>query len=329
MKKLAVALSLSAGIFTMTACSSSGSDSEVVVETEAGDVTKDEFYQKLKEQNGDSVLQQLVLQTVLEGQYDVSDEEVEEQLNELKEQYGDQFQMVLQQSGFSDEESFKEVLRMNILQEKALTEDIEVSEEELQQAYERETTEIEASHILVEDEQTAQDLRKEIEEGADFATLAKANSVDPGSKDQGGELGFFGTGAMVPEFEDAAYNMEVGEISQPVQTENGWHIIKVTDKREIENPESFEEMKPELKRQVATEKIDQQAAQQKLQQMIQDANVDVKIEEFQGLFEQQQAPAASEQPAEQPAEESGEGSSENSGEGSSENSGEGSGESEQ
>lgn len=296
MRKLAMAFSLSAGILALTACSSSGDDSEVVVETEAGNVTKEQFYEELKTQNGESVLQELVLRTVLEGQYDVSEEEVDAQINELKDQYGDQFEMVLQQSGFSDEDEFREVLRLNILQEKALTEDIEVTDEEIQQAYEREKTEIEASHILVEDEETAQNLREEIEEGADFATIAEANSVDPGSAEAGGELGFFGTGAMVPEFEEAAYNLEVGEISEPIQTTNGWHIIKVTDKREVEDIAPLEEMEDELRRQIATEKIDQTAAQEKLQQLMDDANIDVKIEEYQGLFDNQ-VPAATEEPA--------------------------------
>lgn len=301
-----MAFSLSAGILALTACSSSEEDSAVVVETDAGNVTQEQFYEELKNQNGESVLQELVLRTVLEGEYEVTDEEVNSQLEELKEQYGDQFEMVLQQSGFSDEEEFKEVLRLNILQEKALTEDIEVTDEEIQQAYEREQTEIEASHILVEDEETAQDLRQEIEDGADFATIAEANSIDPGSAEQGGELGFFGVGQMVPEFEDAAYNMEVGEISEPIQTTNGWHIIKVTDKREVEDMPPLEEMEDQLRRQIATEKIDQSTAQDKLQQLMDDANINVQVEEFEGLFDSP-APAATEQPVEEaPAEESAE-----------------------
>ncbi|MCX6037829.1 MAG: peptidylprolyl isomerase [Chloroflexi bacterium] len=84
-----------------------------------------------------------------------------------------------------------------------------------------------ARHILVADEATAQGVREQLLAGADFATLAAANSLDTGSKDKGGDLGWFGKGKMLAEFETAAFALQVGEISQPVQTTAGWHIIQV------------------------------------------------------------------------------------------------------
>jgi parvulin-like peptidyl-prolyl isomerase len=84
-----------------------------------------------------------------------------------------------------------------------------------------------ARHILVADEATAQSIREQLLAGADFATLAAANSLDTGSKDKGGDLGWFGKGKMLAEFETAAFALQVGEISQPVQTTAGWHIIQV------------------------------------------------------------------------------------------------------
>jgi len=83
-----------------------------------------------------------------------------------------------------------------------------------------------ARHILVADEATAQSVREQLLAGADFATLAAQYSLDTGSKDTGGDLGWFGKGKF-PEFETAAFAMQVGEISQPVQTTYGWHIIQV------------------------------------------------------------------------------------------------------
>jgi peptidyl-prolyl cis-trans isomerase D len=84
-----------------------------------------------------------------------------------------------------------------------------------------------ARHILVADEATAQSVRSQLLAGADFATLAAQDSIDTGSKDKGGDLGWFGKGQMIVEFETAAFALKVGEISQPVQSTEGWHIIQV------------------------------------------------------------------------------------------------------
>ena len=91
------------------------------------------------------------------------------------------------------------------------------------------TTEVKASHILVKTEQEAQELYNEIKNGASFAQIAQEKSLCP-SGQNGGDLGFFGKGMMVKPFEDAAFALEVGEISQPVQTQFGWHLIELTGK---------------------------------------------------------------------------------------------------
>ena len=84
-----------------------------------------------------------------------------------------------------------------------------------------------AAHILVSDEHTAGMLRQKIVEGFDFAELARTHSACP-SKQQGGNLGSFGPGQMVKPFEDATFALEVGDLSEPVQTQFGWHLIKRT-----------------------------------------------------------------------------------------------------
>ncbi len=82
--------------------------------------------------------------------------------------------------------------------------------------------------------------------GADFAQLAKENSTEPGSKDQGGELGFFVHGQMVPQFEAVAFKLKKGEVSEPFETQFGWHIIRVDDRRQKEPP-SFEAVKDTIR----------------------------------------------------------------------------------
>lgn len=105
--------------------------------------------------------------------------------------------------------------------------------------------EVQASHILVKDEAKAQEVAKKLLAGGDFGALAKEYSEDPGSKDKGGVLGFFGRGQMVKEFELVAFSMEKGETSQPVKTQFGYHIIRVVDKRKKEPPK-FDEVKGEI-----------------------------------------------------------------------------------
>ena len=95
--------------------------------------------------------------------------------------------------------------------------------------------EFNASHILVDSEDKAKALKAEIDGGKDFAEVAKANSSD-GSAANGGDLGWFGAGQMVPEFETAVSAMQVGAVSAPVKTQFGWHIIKLNDKRETTPP---------------------------------------------------------------------------------------------
>ncbi len=89
-------------------------------------------------------------------------------------------------------------------------------------------SQVKASHILVKTEEEAKNLYNEIKSGKDFAELAMEYSSCPSGRN-GGDLGFFPKGVMVKPFEDAAFSLEVGELSQPVQTQFGWHLILVTD----------------------------------------------------------------------------------------------------
>lgn len=127
-----------------------------------------------------------------------------------------------------------------------------VTEETLKARYEEmveETppvTERKARHILLETEDAAKEVIAELDEGADFAELAKEHSTGP-SAEQGGDLGYFTSDQMVPEFSQAAEKLEPGEYSEePVKSEFGWHVIKVEDRREKPAP-SFDELEPQLR----------------------------------------------------------------------------------
>lgn len=118
--------------------------------------------------------------------------------------------------------------------------------------------EVSARHILVESRDKAREIYEKIQHGADFAQLAKENSNDPGSKDQGGALGFFSRGQMVPQFEDAAFSLKQGEMGQPFETQFGWHIIKVDERRQRAAP-AFEAVKDRVKAAAIHEKAKQVA----------------------------------------------------------------------
>ena len=105
--------------------------------------------------------------------------------------------------------------------------------------------EIKASHILVKEEAQAKDIAAKLAKGGDFAALAKEFSLDPGSKDKGGDLDYFGKGQMVPEFEAAAFALEKGKISAPIKTNFGYHIIKLDDKRP-RKPPAFDAVKDRI-----------------------------------------------------------------------------------
>jgi peptidyl-prolyl cis-trans isomerase C len=104
--------------------------------------------------------------------------------------------------------------------------------------------EVHARHILVATEDEAKAIEDQLKKGADFAALAKEKSKDPGAAD-GGDLGYFTKDQMVPEFADAAFKLEKGQISDPVHTQFGWHIIKVEDKRTKPTP-TFDQVKAQL-----------------------------------------------------------------------------------
>lgn len=104
--------------------------------------------------------------------------------------------------------------------------------------------EVHARHILVETEDEAKQIIADLKKGGDFAALAKAKSKDPGGA-EGGDLGFFTRGQMVPEFSDAAFKLPAGQLSDPVKSQFGWHVIKVEEKRNKKAPD-FDQVKPQI-----------------------------------------------------------------------------------
>jgi len=118
--------------------------------------------------------------------------------------------------------------------------------------------EVHASHILVKTEKEALDIKAQLEKGEDLAKLAKEKSIEPGAKVSAGDLGYFTKSQMVPEFSEAAFALKKDEISAPIKSSFGWHIIKAHDKREKKAP-SYKESLPALEQEFARRIIVEEA----------------------------------------------------------------------
>ncbi len=146
--------------------------------------------------------------------------------------------------------------------------------------------EIRASHILVATEEEAKAIKAELDGGADFATIAKEKSIDPGAAN-GGDLGFFGKGMMVAPFEEAAYALtEIGQVSDPVQSQFGWHIIKLEEKRESAPP-TFEQVASQLQQQLLMTTFDGTVAK-----LMEGVTIDIPDAALDAAVKAQSEPAA-------------------------------------
>lgn len=281
MKKSVLALSLAASVLALSACNddSASKDSEVIVTSKSGDITKDELYEEMKESVGKEALQVLVLEKVLSSEYEVTDKEVNAQFDKEKEAAGESFKAGLEQQG-QTEASYKKYIRLNLLQEKAL-DAVKVSDEEIKEQYENMKTEMNARHVLVADEETAKEVKAKLDGGADFAAVAKEYSTEPGAQESGGELGWFTSDKMVKEFSDAALALEVNAISEPVKSEFGYHIIQVTEKRDAADIGTLEENKEAIADSFKMEKL-----LPNISKLMQDAKIDIKDKELQGAIDQ-------------------------------------------
>ncbi len=135
--------------------------------------------------------------------------------------------------------------------------------------------EVQARHILVESEDKAKELAEKIKGGGKFEDLAKESSKDPGSKEDGGNLGYFGRGQMVPQFEEAVFKMQKGDVSAPIQTQFGWHLIKVEDKR-AKAPPAFDVVKDRILQSLLLQKASKAAVDLRTKAKIEYVDADIK-----------------------------------------------------
>ncbi|MDQ0244128.1 foldase protein PrsA [Bacillus fengqiuensis] len=242
------------------------SNKEVVARVDGKTINKDQLYDLLVQQGGEAALDSLIDQAVIEKEaekqkIDIAEKDIEKELKVLEESYGGEeaLKEAMETSGISLADVKKD-LSLNLIIEKLLESRISVTEEEMTTYFDENkesfatAEQVKASHILVEDGATAKKVKDKLAGGEDFSALAKEYSTDTTTKEQGGDLGFFAKGEMVAEFEEAAFSLNPNEISEPVKTEYGYHIIKLVEKQEAKEA-NYEESKSEIKEQLISEKM--------------------------------------------------------------------------
>ena len=259
-------------------------EKEVIAVVNGIEITKEELAQKLISLTGKPVLEQMINEIIIQQEakkqkIEVKPEEIDEKIDEIKKRFPSEetFEQQLAQSGMTIEK-LRQQFESQILMEKLVAKGTVVTEEEIRDYFYRNKArfakpeEIKASHILLKTEIEAKVILSQIKAGADFAELARKESTDSITKDKGGDLGFFSRGKMTQAFEEAAFALEAGEISEVVKTPYGYHIIKVEERRSAQEPNL------EIAREEIKETLTQQKIWTKKSTFIQDLREDAEIE---------------------------------------------------
>ncbi|MGX7627673.1 peptidylprolyl isomerase PrsA [Bacillus thuringiensis] len=263
-------------ILMLAACGQKNSSATVATATDST-ITKSDFEKQLKDRYGKDMLYEMMAQDVITKKYKVSEDDVDKEVQKAKSQYGDQFKNILKNNGLKDEADFKNQIKFKLAMNEAIKNS--VTEKDVKDHYK---PEIKASHILVSDENEAKEIKKKLDAGASFEELAKQESQDLLSKEKGGDLGYFHSGAMTPEFETAAYKLKIGQISDPVQSPNGYHIIKLTGKKDLQ---PYDEVKDSIRKNLEAERIADPTFRHKLlQKELKKANIKINDSELEDTF---------------------------------------------
>lgn len=183
------------------------------------------------------ILESLIVEFVNETGFKVEETEINESYAKFEEALAqnEEVKTFYSENGL-DEKFIKQEIEAQLLNQefkRIVSEEVSLDEAKLKELYETYTVQVSASHILVDSKELADSLKVKLDGGEDFAALASENSKDPGSAVNGGSLGYFPRNVMVPEFEQVAFESEVGAISEVVESKFGFHIIKVDDKLTI------------------------------------------------------------------------------------------------
>lgn len=256
-------------------------EAQVVASVNSENITKDQLYDRMVKQYGldtvnSMINEKLVNQAAAKAGITVTDAEVNASIQKIKDQIGgdDQLNQALAQYGMTLDQ-LKQQQAVKLKLNKILGKDIKPDDATLQKYFQDnlaqfDTYEVRSRHILVKTEEEAKAIKAQLDAGADFATLAKEKSTDPTAKDNGGDLGFNKRGVMDAEYDKVVFALKKGEISQPFQTQFGWHVAQVTDTKG--STPTFDQVKDKVREAYIEDQVSQ-----KTQQWLNDQKAAAKI----------------------------------------------------
>ncbi len=268
-----------------------GDDGDIVVVVNGEPITAFKFYAEMEKQVGAQILQNMIIESLIMQEVErlklsITDADIAQQLEMLRMQFPNEQSFQYALMGMSQENLYAQ-LKIQAALWKLGTRNVKVTEEEMKQYYEenkddyKEPETVRARHILVKTEEEAKKIIEALDAGEDFAELAKAHSLG-GTKDRGGDLGYFSYEEMVPEFSAAAFALEVGQYTkEPVQTQFGYHVIKLEERNE-EKQYTLEEVKDSVQLAILSEKA--ASSQEIIQDLLKKAKFDWRWERYSNIF---------------------------------------------
>ncbi len=244
LNKIVILAIVSLLLLSLGGCGKTTSDVIAKVNDEV--ITKDDLFNILVTQGGEEILDTMINEIIINSEIkklglDVTEDDVQEELNKMIDAYGGEASFMELMSYYNYKvEDIKKNIDMNLKIKRLLSPRLEISDSQVEEYFEDHKDEfgtmeeVLASHILVEEEDLANEIYEKLIGGQDFEELAMEYSID-GSAANGGDLGYFARGDMVQSFEDKAFSLAIDEIGKPVQSQFGYHIIKVYDKIEAED----------------------------------------------------------------------------------------------
>ena len=268
-----------------------GDDGDIVVVVNGEPITAFKFYAEMEKQVGAQILQNMIIESLIMQEVErlklsITDADIAQQLEMLRMQFPNEQSFQYALMGMSQENLYAQ-LKIQAALWKLGTRNVKVTEEEMKQYYEenkddyKEPETVRARHILVKTEEEAKKIIEALDAGEDFAELAKAHGLD-GTKDRGGDLGYFSYEEIVPEFSAAAVALEVGQYTkEPVQTQFGYHVIKLEERNE-EKQYTLEEVKDSVQLAILSEKA--ASSQEIIQDLLKKAKFDWRWERYSNIF---------------------------------------------
>lgn len=272
----------------------------IVMTVNGSPITAGQFYAQLEKRAGAQVLDMMVTdilirQAAAANGIVITQDEISQQMAAVKAQFAtdEEYQAALKKYGLTEADLASEI-ELNLVLQRLGTKDITVTDEDITKYFDEHKAEfdtpakVRARHILLKTEDEAKDVLAQLKAGADFGELAKKYSIDTGSKEGGGELGFFTQDQVVPEFGTAAFALKVGEISGIVQSMYGFHIIQVEERQEAKSA-TLEETKEQIRQRLIEERTIK--PEDVVKALKEKAQFDVKWAEYGDAYGPSTAPA--------------------------------------